>query len=114
MTRDEARKLLPYITAFANGEAIQARGSAQEEWHSGDAFSFLPCDEYRIASKPKYIPYEHPSEVPLGEVIVRSGETRQILITAAECGANGIKYQDLTANWTFEKTGLPVGKLVQS
>ena len=55
MTRDEAKQLLPIITAFANGEDVQAYYGA-EGWQSKEdhGFSWQP-DRYRIAPKPRTV-----------------------------------------------------------
>jgi len=52
MTREKAKELLPIITAWANGEAIQIKtGSVWAEPHSPQ-FDCDPSD-YRIKPKPR-------------------------------------------------------------
>lgn len=54
MNREDARKLLPIITAFANGAAVQVRAGNGEQWNTGEELSFGGAPEaYRIKPEPK-------------------------------------------------------------
>ena len=59
MTREEAKKLLPIIQAFAEGKVIQCKSCITNEWRDFDepAFNGLP-DNYRIKPEPKYRPFK--------------------------------------------------------
>lgn len=55
MTREHAKELLPIITAFANGEDVQAYYGA-EGWQSKEDHDFWwQPDRYRIAPKPRKV-----------------------------------------------------------
>jgi hypothetical protein len=56
MTREEAKELLPIITAFANGEEVQLYRPSENAWALKDNpdFTALPSD-YRIAPKPRTV-----------------------------------------------------------
>ena len=62
MTKEEAKELLPVITAFAEGETIEVKGSYGEwvETISPD-FGNGPKN-YRIKSVPKYRPFKNAEE----------------------------------------------------
>ena len=69
MTREEAKQLLPIITAFANGEEIEFLVS-DNKWSrvsSSPLFSLDPQD-YRIKPKLKRVPLEA-SDVPPGSIV---------------------------------------------
>lgn len=52
MTRDEAKKLLPIIQAFAEGKNVQVK-SIDGVWRSARAFNFdMSASNYRIAPDP--------------------------------------------------------------
>lgn len=70
MTRSEAKELLPIITAFAEGRAIQWRMSPKKGWESYvENLSFENGPNcYRIKPEPKYRPWK-PEEVPVGALI---------------------------------------------
>lgn len=63
MTREEAKKLLPIIQAFAEGKVIQCKSCITNEWRDFDepAFNGLP-DNYRIKPEPKYRPFKSQEE----------------------------------------------------
>ena len=63
MTREEAKKLLPIIQAFAKGKVIQCKSSITNEWRDFNepAFNGLP-DNYRIKPEPKYRPFKSQEE----------------------------------------------------
>lgn len=65
MTREEAKKLLPIIQAYADGKTIQYR-NAECEWEDVSieenlSFTDNPS-EYRIKSEPKYRPFKTKEE----------------------------------------------------
>ena len=63
MKREEAKKLLPIIEAFAEGKVIQCKNCITNEWRDFDepAFNGLP-DNYRIKPEPKYRPFKTKEE----------------------------------------------------
>lgn len=58
MTRDEAKKLLPVIQAFADGKDVQFYGRVYGQtalgplWHDTDDPSFDECTQWRIKPEP--------------------------------------------------------------
>lgn len=58
MTRDEAKKLLPVIQAFAEGKDVQFYGRVDGQtalgpiWHDTDDPSFDECTQWRIKPEP--------------------------------------------------------------
>ena len=65
MTREQAKKLLPIIQAFAEGKKIQYRNRS-DEWmdvkeNEGLSFISHPSD-YRIKPEPKYRPFKSQEE----------------------------------------------------
>ena len=61
MTREEAKRLLPIIQAWAEGKNIQFLSDG--EWHDINQADFT-CypDKYRIKPEPKYRPFESQEE----------------------------------------------------
>lgn len=78
MTRENAKKFLPIITAFANGEKVQI-DSYGIGWHDIDSSDFTDSPEsYRIAPKPRIV---FINEYPSGEF--STWPTREIADTNA-------------------------------
>lgn len=61
MTREEAKKLLPIIQAWAEGKNVQFLSDG--EWHDINQADFT-CypDKYRIKTEPKYRPFKTQEE----------------------------------------------------
>ena len=61
MTREQAKKLLPIIQAWAEGKNIQFL--SDDEWHDINQADFT-CypDKYRIKPEPKYRPFKTQEE----------------------------------------------------
>src|SRR6185312_5675859 len=77
MTREQAKIILPMLTAFAEGKQIQWRGRESERWYDcqyGTNFSFNIGDghEYRIKPEPTLRPWK-PEEVPVGVIVKKEG-----------------------------------------
>ena len=66
MTREETKKYLPYIQAFAEGKTIQKQiiteNGARISWKNVDDPNFLTGGIYRIKPEPKYRPFETEAE----------------------------------------------------
>ena len=69
MTREEAKKLLPFIQAFSEGKQIQWLKPDSDEWIDvvgGDNVDFEDLTEfnvaYRIKPEPKYRPFKNAEE----------------------------------------------------
>ena len=63
MTREQAKKLLPVIQAFAEGKIIQCKTHNETEWSDIEKASFNTnlCD-YRIKPEEKYRPFKSKEE----------------------------------------------------
>lgn len=54
MNQEEAKQLLPIITAFAEGKTIQCRATTGSEWVSMIQYNFMgPPENYRIKPEPR-------------------------------------------------------------
>ena len=69
MTREDAKKLLPFIQAFSEGKKIQWLKPDSDEWIDvvgGDNVDFEDLTEfnvaYRIKPEPKYRPFKNAEE----------------------------------------------------
>lgn len=69
MTREEAKKMLPFIQAFSEGKVIECRtktsaikGTVPNDWTEMKEIEFWNNTEYRIKPKPKYRPFENAKE----------------------------------------------------
>lgn len=62
MNREQAKKLLPIIQAFAEGKTLEFRNKSFKEWTEIDNPSFDPTiTNYRIKPEP-YRPFENKEE----------------------------------------------------
>lgn len=52
MNRSEAKKLLPIITAFADGEDVQFFTASRKRWMESPNPNFTTCVDWRIKPKP--------------------------------------------------------------
>jgi len=69
MTREYIKQLLPVLTAFADGKAIQFRIKSHHDWEDGDDMEFdRGVENYRIKPEPKLRAWK-PEEVPVGKMI---------------------------------------------
>lgn len=64
MTREEAKKMLPILVAFAEGKTIQSRCIKGDKslWYDDEDPSFDDDFEYRIKPEPKYRPFANAEE----------------------------------------------------
>lgn len=63
MTREEAKKLLPIIKAFSDGETIQHLDIINDKWEDVDEFVYHGrVKSYRIKPEPKYRPFANAEE----------------------------------------------------
>lgn len=61
MTREEAKKLLPIMQAFAEGKTIEYRG-CDGAWKVAQTPTWSSCLFYRIKPEPKYRPFKTQEE----------------------------------------------------
>ena len=64
MTREEIKKMLPSLQAFADGKTIESRCIKGDKslWYDDEDPSFDNDLEYRIKSEPKYRPFKDAEE----------------------------------------------------
>lgn len=64
MTREEAKKMLPILVAFAEGKAIESRCVKGDKslWYDDEDPSFDDDFEYRIKPEPNYRPFKDAEE----------------------------------------------------
>lgn len=65
MNREQAKKLLPIIQAFADGKSIQIRNHGEEKYYdsTNNNLNFnLDYYDYRIKIEPKYRPFANAEE----------------------------------------------------
>ena len=63
MTREEAKKMLPFIQAYAKDKTIQFRAHINDEWKDIKELVLNRfTGEYRIKPKPKYRPFKSQEE----------------------------------------------------
>lgn len=106
MTKEEAKELLPIITAFAEGKSIEVKGS-YGEWVEVTFPDFgNDPKNYRIKSAPKYRPFKNAEECwkeiekhsHFGWVKFKGEEGDYVYCAGIE--DRGIFYN--CASWTFE------------
>lgn len=93
MTREDAKKLLPIIQAFAEGKAIQVR-TANRPWFDllDNKLEISKIFEYRIKSEPKYRPFKSQEELwnemlkhqPFGWIYSKSRSCYYCIISVEE------------------------------
>ncbi len=64
MTREEAKTMLPFIQAYAEGKAIESRCIKGDKslWYDDEDPSFDDDFEYRIKPEPNYRPFKDAEE----------------------------------------------------
>lgn len=64
MTREEIKKMLPILVAFAEGKAIESRCVKGDKslWYDNEDPSFDDDFEYRIKPEPNYRPFKDAEE----------------------------------------------------
>lgn len=90
MTREEAKKMLPILVAFAEGKTIQSRCIKGDTslWYDDEDPSFDDDFEYRVKPEPKYRPFKDAKECwaemlkhqPFGWLTSQNGEVNSLII----------------------------------
>ena len=116
MTREEAKKFLPIIQAFAEGKKIEMYYHSDKEWK--DVFNplFNLCCEYRVKPEPKYRPFKDADECwnemlkhkPFGWVIEKEYSEHFHINSMGESGAGGYTYRKAFKELIFAD-GAPFG-----
>lgn len=128
MTREEAKKMLPILVAFAEGKTIQSRCIKGDKslWYDDEVPSFDNDFEYRIKPESKYRPFNGAEECwqgmqnhqPFGWVKFKDTESGYYMLTGIARGVGvGINdslfsYDRVFNDYTFAD-GLPFGVKVE-
>lgn len=128
MDRNQSKKLLPIIQAYAEGKTIQSRCIKGDTslWYDDEDPSFDDDFEYRIKPEPKYRPFKDAKECwaemqkhqPIGFMKFKDTESGYYMLTSIARGVGvGINdslfsYDRLFDDYTFAD-GLPFGVKVE-
>lgn len=125
MNREEAKKLLPVIQAFAEGKCVETKTGSG--WMNIENMSFAgKPDSYRIKPEPKYRPFKDAEECwqemlkhqPFGYTYDRFNNIRDCITKVA---TTGVSYDSPTVVISFEEVfdrfvfadGVPFGIKVE-
>lgn len=128
MTREEAKTMLPFIQAYAEGKAIESRYIKGDKslWYDDEDPSFDDDFEYRIKPESEYRPFKGAEECwqeiqnhqPFGFVKFKDTESGYYMLTGISIGVGvGINdslfsYDRVFDDYTFAD-GLPFGVKVE-
>ncbi|MQM90303.1 hypothetical protein [Segatella copri] len=125
MTREEAKKMLPILVAFAEGKVIECRTKPSliegtdvpNDWTEMKEIEFWRNTEYRIKPEQKFRPFKNAEECwaemqkhqPFGW-IKGKGDEHHSLITSiiADDGISGFVLDEIMEHYTFAD-GTPFG-----
>lgn len=134
MTREEAKKLLPFIRAFAEGKVIECRTKPStikgidtpNKWTEIENIVFWNDTEYRIKPESKYRPFANAEECwqemlkhqPFGYTYDKFNNIRDCITKVA---ITGVSYDSPTVVISFEEVfdrfvfadGVPFGIKVE-
>ena len=116
MTKEEVKKMLPVLQAFAEGKTIESRCIKGDKslWYNDEDPSFDNDLEYRIKPEPKYLPFANTEECwtemlkhqPFGWVKIEDlyrniANVMSCSITFADNEARDVEYEQAFKNYTF-------------
>jgi hypothetical protein len=116
MTREEAKKFLPIIRAFAEGKTIETYSYSGMNWMETNNPSFSLCFEYRVKPEPKYHPFNSKEECwevmlyhkPFGWVIEKENNERFNINSIGVTGVGDYTYRKAFEELVFAD-GTPFG-----
>lgn len=128
MTREEAKKMLPILVAFAEGKTIQSRCIKGDKslWYDDKDPSFDDDFEYRIKPEPKYRPFKDTEECwaemqkhqPFGFTKFKNAKSGYYMVTCISSGIvvgmnnTPFHYESMFDTYTFAD-GTPFGVKVE-
>ena len=130
MTREEAKKMLPILVAFAEGKAIESRCIKGDKslWYDDEDPSFDDDFEYRIKPESEYRPFKDAEECwqemlkhqPFGVVkdkYLANYQTHRAFTCLTTKGCYFCGYEDETFESSFKNLlfadGLPFGVKIE-
>lgn len=123
MTREEIKKMLPILQAFADGKTIESRCIKGDKslWYDDDDPSFDNDLEYRIKPEPRYRPFKDSEECwnemqkhqPFGWIKDRDGDKTFIGSINSDnsiftCSSEILFLKEIFEDFTFID-GIPFG-----
>lgn len=127
MTREEVKRLLPIIHAFAEGKAIESRCIKGDKslWYDDEDPSFDNDLEYRIKPEQKYRPFKDAEEclaemqkhqlfgwVKVQDLYRNIANVMSCSITFADNETRYVSYEQSFKNYTFSD-GTPFGVKIE-
>ena len=101
MTREEAKKYLALIQAFAEGGVIETYNPSANVWEETDEPQFCEYYNYRVKPEPKFRPFKDRNECwevmlchkPFGWVLDKEHNERFNINSIGETGVGGYTYR---------------------
>lgn len=118
MTREQAKSVLPIITAYAEGKDVEHKNDYGVWSKVNNGFAFVdPADRYRIAPEKKYRPFTMNEIMPHRERWIKYKNDSDSVFRFTGIWRNGVSnygsfynYADALEMFTFEN-GEPLGVL---
>ena len=116
MTREEAKKFLPIMQAFAEGKTVEMYLECDNKWERCFNPAFNPENKYRIKTEPKYRPFKDADECwnemlkhePFGWVIYKNEGSKFIIRNIldnyyynVDIGGNKYKFDETFDRFAF-------------
>lgn len=128
MNKEQARKILPILQAFAEGKTIQSRMSDEDAWRDANELDITDSYQYRIKPIPICRPFKNAEEcleemrfhVPFGWIKDNKKEryfniccvSKKVELYPSGIWAFSCSFEDMMHDYTFVD-GTPFGKQVE-